>query len=330
MSTFAFNRYALTVSAAAALLAGCGVLRQAQDDTQVPIGAPGAMPLGYAPHEASPLSRFTSSDDEVQYLAEDEPAGMAEFNYPEGDSPLNHWGLKQHGPYPVAACTPGAKIFWIVLLHKADEIVEYGVGSEKPIKTLAVTGGEPSDCTVDPTTGDLAVPLANTSSIVIFTKGSGSGQVVADQLDHSVSSTYDAQGNLFVDGYSDNKNALSELPRKSTQFKKLSFSNKLTVDLWGDLRLRWDGTYLAMYYFNNGIDAIYRYRINGSKAKLVGTVNLGGVNICGQFWVWSQAGLLFCADSDEPYVDVWDYPAGGSPIAHLGPARVGSIVSVKP
>jgi uncharacterized repeat protein (TIGR03803 family) len=33
--------YALSIGAAAALLAGCGVLRQAQDDTQPPIGAPG-------------------------------------------------------------------------------------------------------------------------------------------------------------------------------------------------------------------------------------------------------------------------------------------------
>jgi phospholipase C len=47
MTTFAFSRsirrYALCVSTAAAMLAGCGDLRQAQDATQPPIGAPGAM-----------------------------------------------------------------------------------------------------------------------------------------------------------------------------------------------------------------------------------------------------------------------------------------------
>jgi hypothetical protein len=43
-----FNRYALAMGTASAMLAGCGVLRQAEDDTQPPIGAPGAMPQSHA------------------------------------------------------------------------------------------------------------------------------------------------------------------------------------------------------------------------------------------------------------------------------------------
>lgn len=41
-------RFALAISLSAALLGGCGVLRQAQDDMQPPIGAPGAIPQAAA------------------------------------------------------------------------------------------------------------------------------------------------------------------------------------------------------------------------------------------------------------------------------------------
>ncbi|MGB6517410.1 MAG: hypothetical protein WBE79_02760 [Candidatus Cybelea sp.] len=46
------TRNALSVCVAAALLAGCGVLRQAQDDMQPPIGAPGTMPQTPAAQQA--------------------------------------------------------------------------------------------------------------------------------------------------------------------------------------------------------------------------------------------------------------------------------------
>ena len=44
MGTFAVGRYAVSIGAAAVLLAACGALRQAQDDMQPPIGAPAIRP----------------------------------------------------------------------------------------------------------------------------------------------------------------------------------------------------------------------------------------------------------------------------------------------
>jgi hypothetical protein len=52
MRTLAPVRFALCTSVATALLAACGALRQAQDDTQPPIGTQGAMPT---------LSSFTQT-----------------------------------------------------------------------------------------------------------------------------------------------------------------------------------------------------------------------------------------------------------------------------
>jgi hypothetical protein len=42
MRSLGFSRCALSICVAAAMLGGCGVLRQAQDDTQPPIGVPSA------------------------------------------------------------------------------------------------------------------------------------------------------------------------------------------------------------------------------------------------------------------------------------------------
>lgn len=320
MKSFGFGKHALIGGVAVALLAGCS-------GSQPPIGATGAMPQTSNLHGVLPFSRFLTSSggNEVQFVTEDRPPGIAEFDYSKGDAPIRHWGLK-HGTGPTAACTAGSQTFWIVL-SKANEIVEYAVGRERPIKTLTVTGGEPSDCTVDPTTSDLAVTLGGTSSVIIFAKGSGSGKVITDKLDDTLSSTYDATGNLFVNGYADSEPALAELPKKRVQFKLLSFSNKLANAGLG--ALRWDGTYLAMHE-TGYVNAIYRYRASGTTAKLEGMVN-GIATDCGRFWFWTQAGLLFCPVwTDGGYALVYDYPAGGDPIAQLGPIRdyMSGIVSL--
>jgi hypothetical protein len=80
----------------------------------------------------------------------------------------------------------------------------------------------------------------------------------------------------------------------------------------------------------DSINAIYRYRASGKVAKLGGTVTVNAE--CSWFWVWTQASVLFCPDWNVPYVQVYDYPAGGSPIAKLGPSRpyLAGIASLEP
>jgi hypothetical protein len=312
--TIPFSRYAVSLSTTALLLASCS-------GSQPPIGAAGAIPESSNLHSVMPLQHLASSGDEVQFVTQDYPPRIAEFDYSKGDAPIRSWRLKS-GTYPEGACSAGTQTFWVVLA-KADEIAEYGADGEKPIKTLTVTG-PPSNCTIDPTTGDLAVALAGTSNVVIFTKGSGSGQIISDKLDHSAFSTFDAKGNLFVDGHVGSEPKLAELPKKGAQFKLLSFSPKLYGGLVG--YLQWDGTYLAMHVSNE----LYRYRASGGVARLEGELGIGAE--CQGFWFWTQAGLLFCPIWGYlGYVRVYDYPAGNQ-IAELGPISLyqSSIVSLKP
>jgi hypothetical protein len=325
MKTLGLSRDALAIGAASASLAGCGGSQ--------PLGAPGAIAQRSNAHIVSPfLRQKADSAAEVQFVTynqrESRPR-ILEFDYPKGTAPIRHWRLSRR-LHPTAACTGGSHTFWVVF-SKETEIQEFSVGSEKPLKTLTVTGGRPTDCAVDPTTGDLAVPIGGTSSVVRFPNGSGSGQVISDKLSSSWYTTYDGSGNLFVNGFYESKFQLAELPKGSADFKILSFSNSNKVqDPLFSAMLRWDGTHLAMYWMGN-YPVIYRYRASGGVAKLEGVVH-GMAQDAGSIWISRQAGLLFCAQwADGGYVYVYHYPAGGKPIARFDPV-IGSegIASVKP
>lgn len=265
------------------------------------------------------LRRSTTSQDQVQFVSYVNPPGLAEFDYSKGDAPIRTWRFKRAtGPYH--ACTSGSQTFWI-LFRGAGQIIEYSASSVKPLKTIAVTG---MDCAIDSSTGDLAVPDSS-GNVTIFTNGSGSGQVISDGFTHSWSATYDAAGNLFVVGDSGSDEAFAELPKGATQFEMLPLSNKVFTLNGGFLR--WDGTYLALFYEQKGV--IYRYRAEGKVAQLVGTVK--GVSneiVSGSFW--NQAGLLFCTAIQQTVL-VYDYPSG-THVASLGPLKgaEGGVVSLTP
>ncbi len=312
MNSLGPSRYALTMGVVAALLAGCG-------GSQPPVGASGALPL---------LRDLPAGGDQVQYVSAD--PGIAEFDYPKSDSQI-HYRHLGHKSY--AECSKGSHTFWVVE-ENSHQVVEFAASRKKiaqPIKTLAVPVGSspyaaPWDCAVDPTTGNLAVSVADTSSVVIFANGSGSGQTISDTMGGTGWSAYDAQGNLFVQGFKNHKPALVELPKGQTEFQEISLPSTITtLSTLGCCTIRWDGTYLA--WLNTDGFIVYRLNINGNQAYIEDTVTLSKGSLCAWFGIWAEAGLFFCG-TEGKYVNVYDYPAGGSPIAMLGPLKVGEDVGV--
>jgi hypothetical protein len=57
---------------------------------------------------------------------------------------------------------------------------------------------------------------------------------------------------------------------------------------------------------------MYQYAVTGTKATLKSTITLMGSGDCAQTWIGK--GDVFCADDGG---EVFQYPAGGSPIAVL-------------
>ncbi|HEY6325742.1 MAG TPA: hypothetical protein VIW73_04395 [Candidatus Cybelea sp.] len=231
------------------------------------------------------------------------------FDYPKGNKQIgtiNNVGGQ--------GCTNqlsgyGKKTFWIVA--GVNQITEYQV-PQKPIKTLSAPAGSmPSSCAMN-TRGDLAVGILNFTDggdVVIYRHASGSGTVYKTPLDEEFFDGYDNQGNLFADGFTGYRSgfALVELPKGANAFRSITTSN--TIQFPGSVQ--WDGTYLTV--FDQTANNVYQYTVSGTKATLKGTVSLKGSSDCGQTWI--VPGIVYCGDAGNNNGEVFQYPAGGSPIA---------------
>jgi len=239
-----------------------------------------------------------------EYIINDYGTYAGIFDYPKSDKQIgtiNNVGGQ--------GCTNvlygyGKKTFWIVA--GTDQITEYKV-PQKPIKTLSVASGEPSSCAMD-TSGDLAVGNLSNGQVVIFKNASGSGTVFPTSLAREYFDGYDNQGNLFADGFTNGSQfELIELPNGGSAFQTITTSN--TIEFPGSVQ--WDGTYLTV--FDQLANAMYQYTVSGTKAKLKGTISFKESSDCAQTWI--ATGVVFCADAGNENGAVFNYPAGGTPIA---------------
>jgi hypothetical protein len=263
---------------------------------------------------ALPEPSAKSNPKYYEYIFNNYSTYASIFDYPTSD--------KQIGSIPKIGgqgCTNvlygyGKKTFWNVQSY--DNISEYSV-IKKRIKTLSISGSQPSSCAMN-SNGDLAVGiLTSTQSgpaagdLIIFKNASGTGTVMTTALDEEFFDGYDDKGNLFADGYTGSIGNLSvalvELPKGGSSFETIQTSNKLLFP--GSVQF--DGTYLTVY--DQEASTVYRYTVKGTKATLKGSVKLSGVSDCAQTWI--ATGIIYCADAGNDNSAVYAYPAGGSPLA---------------
>jgi hypothetical protein len=153
MKGFGLGRYALSGGVAVALLAGCGALRQAQDDTQPPIGAPGTVatlsqvPRGGEHYVEALFYAFGGSDGK-----------MAIFNVNFRAWPRLRKLVSIPYVHLYGACSdPSGHVF--VTQHGTSgsgEVIEFAHGGTSAVATLSDTGMA-SACAYDRSTGNLAV-----------------------------------------------------------------------------------------------------------------------------------------------------------------------------
>lgn len=293
MGAAALLRYAFSLSVAAAILVGCGA-------SQPPIGAPVA-PAMHA-NLSSPPQYATSK--KFEYVINYYGTYASIFDYPKSDQQVG--SIANVGGQ---GCTNvlygyGKKIIWIVASDT--DIAEFEV-PKKQIKTLTDSVGQPSSCAMN-TSGDLAVGILANGDIDIFKNASGSGTVMSTPLVAEFFDGYDNKGNLFFDGYTARHAfELVELPAGSTKLKPIKTSNAVSTP--GSVQ--WDGKFLTV--LDQARSAIYQYTVKGTKATLKGTVYLTGASDCAQTWI--ATGVIFCGDAGYGDAEVFNYPAGGSPIA---------------
>jgi hypothetical protein len=222
---------------------------------------------------------------------------------------------------PYGLCVDNAADLWIVN-DGAQQIVEYAHGGTSPIATLSDSGEYPEGCSVDPTSGNLAVTnfysATGGGSVSIYTGAKGTPQTYTDPtiVEYRFCG-YDSHGNLFVDGVTASSTfAFAELPKGSGTFTDIPLDQK--VEWPGGVQ--WDGKYVAV----GDTDAGVIYRVNGAKGQIKGTTSLSNSDYVNQFWIVvpllgkSHKNLNVVAPSqDGGDVGLYAYPAGGAPTATI-------------
>jgi hypothetical protein len=228
--------------------------------------------------------------------------------------------------------------------YGAQEIVEYAHGGSNPIAFLSDAPYYPDGCSIDPTTGNLAVAnirgpgLRGFGSVAIFANAKGAPTFYSDpNIYWYYYCGYDNNGNLFVDGNNESTPPVAELPHGSSTFTDLTLSEGLS----DAGPIQWDGHDLAIGYANYSASAIYQVTVSGPNGTVIGTttLQLRGPHPSGApFWIQGRTIIAPYARSrlvNYRQVGFWHYPAGGAAFKQIRPQSgktnfTSEVVSVAP
>jgi hypothetical protein len=301
---------AFGLCAAASASAGCGSQPQSAASALLPFES--SAPA----HLARPQSRMPSRTKRERLLYVSDEFGNVDFySYPDG-----RYRGELHAGSPRGLCSDKTgDVFVVDAEAEVDEIDEYSYGGTSPINILYDFGYYPFGCSVDPTTGNVAVAggTRTAANIAVYAKGQGSPKHYKDRrVTRFYYCAYDSQGNLFTEGDDSHHNGmLEEIPKGGEALSIISVDRPLRG---GAVPVQFDGTYLAIGVpkRRRGPTEVYQLKVSGATGTVVNTLKLydGGRPRGGaasrQFWIQGNTILAPKAVSNE--IGLWPYPAGGS------------------
>lgn len=302
-----FYVYAL-VGAAAMFSTACS--GSVPPQANVPALAPDRATIDRSPSWMAPDAK----KHDLLYISDEGTNDVYVYSYPAGTLKGTLTGFDE----PYGMCTDKAGNVFVTNTEKS-EILEYKRGAKKPIATLSDTGYYPVDCSVDPTTGNLAVTNfqalgSKPGDVAIYAGATGTPTTYSDSsIPLYEFCSYDDKGNLFIDGYNSTGGfAFAELPAGSSGFTNIS----INATIYQPGGVQWDGKYVAVgdqYYGNGPASAIYRVRVSGSSGTVVGTTLLKqGTDEVQVVQFWKRGTKVIGGNVDAQSADIWKYPAGGN------------------
>ena len=190
-------------------------------------------------------------------------------------------------------------------------VYEFAHGGTQPIATLTVDGILAEGCSVDPSSGNLAVTYlchnCDYGPVDVFANAQGSPKTYFKSGVFLSYCGYDDKGNLFADGASSGF-ALLELPSGGSSLEPISVSQSISTAG----AVQWDGSNLAIEDISH--PAIYRFSVSGSTATLAGTTTLKNAgSFVAQSWIQGKNVIVPFggASYSAEYVGFWKYPKGG-------------------
>lgn len=343
-------RYALCAVASGVLLAGCNAGASQSFDGAVPVTSQRAshesqfdrmFALTNRAHKVPVrhLSRVKSwmlPDAGKQWLlyVSDGSSGTVDvYNYRVQAGKL--YGQITGFSAPYGQCIDKRGNVYIADLGSA-KIYEFAHGGTTAIATATDDYGFPIGCSVDPTTGNIAVsnfngPSYGPGGVDVFSGGlSGAQTNYADSnLTLAWPGAYDPSGNLFVEGVNRSfASSFVELPAGSSSFQLLD-----GLSIGFPSGVQWDGSYIAATdqgYLGGYTSAINRVTVSGSAVTVVRTTVLtdncdGSANYMdvSQPFIGGTgrkdnvviAGNLDCLNR----LSMWNYTNGGNPKRSFAP-----------
>lgn len=276
------------------------------------------------------------------YVSDQTTNSVFVYDYPSGTEVGDLTGMDE----PSGQCVDARGDVYVTN-SGSGETDEFAHGGTAPIATFN-SKGYPAGCSVD-AAGDLAVTNTETpisgGNIYVWTGGKGHPKTYQEQ--HACyylwAASYDDQGNLVAQAEYDRSGTvvICAVLKGAKRMTVLPFN--ATIEYAGDTT--WDGKYFALDV-QGDTTSIIRATLRGSKLIEKGVTNLYGncrenyLDIVQPFIVGAKntplnrtqgtqvvGGNLLCSDA----VDIWKYPAGGSPHSELESAPaypVGESVSI--
>jgi hypothetical protein len=298
MQLSSLARFAVAVGAAAALLCGCSG------------GGSAALGIARSAQDSRDLRRSWMAPDakkhDLLYLGDEAADDVYVYSWPS----LKLKGTLTGFDAPNGECADKKGDVFVTNEDKS-QLLEYAHGGATPIKTLNDSGEYPVGCSVDPSTGNLAVtnidtPKGGTGNVAIYRDASGTATTyTAPAFYYYFFCSYGSKGDLFVDG-TDNGSAFefAELPSGSASFERITLDQ--TIDFPGGVQ--WDGQHVAVG--DQEQPYIYEFAISGSSGVKVGSTPLDDTNDVSQFSI--AGGKVVAPDFLNNEVQIFKYPAGGS------------------
>jgi hypothetical protein len=222
---------------------------------------------------------------------------------------------------PLGDCVDAEGDVFITISQSA-QIREFKHGAKQAFNVLDDSGYNPLGCSIDPTTGNLAVTniVGNGSgydhgNVAVYKKAKGTPKYYADPSIYQYGyCTYDQTGNLYIDGITPPSDdpQVAELPKGSKTFQPITLNQSLGGN--NVSALQWDGTSLAIA--SQSAAVIYQFAISGSTGTEVGSTTLKGESSILAFWIQStKKGQTLYApvfqNQSIGAVGVYHYPTGG-------------------
>jgi hypothetical protein len=249
----------------------------------------------------------SSSEHNLLYVT-NEPGTVNFYSWPEGSY---RGTLSGNFTEPFGLCSDSAgNVF--VTDYVRQLIFEYAHGAKKHFKELKPPRGwfDPSGCSVDPTTGNLAVTL-NKSGVVIYPKAAGTPATYQNSsFDEYAFCGYDGAGNLFVDGNGAGPSypfEFAELPAGGSTLK----SGKLDQNIKWPGGVQWDGEYLTVGDYAKSV--VYRFSMHGAKGTRIGWTPLLRAHQPQQYVIWGARLIApskaYYSSSTPSQLLIYGYPA---------------------